>query len=108
MHSHLKNPTLAIPSTITIMPKMNRIVSQLMPALLSPASPDRYQKSTVKMLFRLIVSITAVMLRIPTPNTRMTVSRAHTSETICRSTISVTIKTNIAIKMSTAKTCANI
>ena len=90
------------------MPKINRIVSQLIPALLSADSPDRYQKSAVKMLCRFTVSITAAMLCIPTPNTKITVSSAHTSDTTCRSTISVTIKTNIAIKMITANTCANI
>ena len=108
MHSHRKKPARAMPSTITIMPKINRIVSQLIPALLSPDSPDRYQKSAVMILFKLIVSTTAVILRIPMPNTKRIVNRAHTSETTCLSTISVTIKTNIAIKMITAKTCANI
>lgn len=39
MHNHLKKPTLAIPSTITIIPKMKIMVSQLIPALLPPSFP---------------------------------------------------------------------
>ena len=108
IQSHLKKPTRAIPSTITIMPKINRIVSQLMPVLLPDVSPDRYQNSAVKMLLKFSVSSTAVMLCIPNPKTKMTVNSAQTSETTCLSTISVTIKRNIAIKMITATTCANI
>ena len=37
MHSHLKKPTLAIPSTIIIIPAINIIVAQLMPLELSAA-----------------------------------------------------------------------
>ncbi len=56
IQSHLKKPTRAIPSTITIMPKINRIVSQLMPVLLPDVSPDKYQDSVVKMLLKFSVS----------------------------------------------------
>lgn len=108
IQSHLKKPTRAIPSTMTIIPKINRIVSQLMPVLLPDVSPDRYQNSVVKKLLRLSVSRIAVMLCIPRPKTKTIVNSAQSSETTCLSTISDTIKTNIAIKMIIATTCANI
>lgn len=97
-----------MPSTITIMPKINRMVSQLMPELFPDVSPDRYQNSVIKMLLMFSVSMTACILCIPRPKTKMTVNSAQTSETTCLSTISVTIKRNIAIKIITAITCVNI
>ena len=44
IHSQRKNPTLAIPSTITIIPKIKTMVSQLIPAAASALSPAVYQK----------------------------------------------------------------
>ena len=51
IHSQRKNPTLAIPSTITIIPAMNIIVAQLMPDDSSDACPLSYQKFVVKIFF---------------------------------------------------------
>ena len=48
------------------------------------------------------------VLKFILDNTSIIVRRAHTHETMCLSTISVTINTNIAIKIITAKICANI
>ena len=108
IQSHLKNPTLAIPSTITIIPKIKTMVSQLIPVEASALAPPVYQKCCVNMLWIFNVSTMASILRIPIPNTSIIVRRAHTLEIMCLSTISVTINTNIAIKITTAKICANI
>ena len=43
-HSQRKNPTLAIPSTIIIIPAMNIIVSQFIPLLAVSEEPAEYQK----------------------------------------------------------------
>ena len=44
MQSQRKNPTLAIPSTMIIIPATNTIVSQLMPLEVSADCPAVYQK----------------------------------------------------------------
>ena len=46
IQSHLKNPTLAIPSTIIIIPTIKRIVAQFTPP--DSDSPVEYQKFRVK------------------------------------------------------------
>ena len=108
MHSQRKNPTLAIPSTMIIIPATKTIVSQLIPLDASEDVPPVYQNPFVKKQFRLSVSVTALMLRSPTPKTRMSVSSAHPSVTTCRSHFSVMIRINISKNRTTAKICANI
>ena len=44
IQSQRKNPTLAIPSTMIIIPATNTIVSQLMPLEVSADCPAVYQK----------------------------------------------------------------
>ena len=59
MQSHLKNPAAAIPSTMIIIPAMNTIVSQLIPAEASLASPAVCQNPGEKILCMFSVSIIA-------------------------------------------------
>ena len=108
MQSQRKNPTLAIPSTIIIIPAMKMIVCQLMPEEASEDSPAAYQKAVVKMLFTFSVSQTALMLRIPSPNTRTSVSRPQPRVIRCLSDTSRIIRTNMARNMISAKICAVI
>ena len=103
MQSQRKNPTLAIPSTIIIIPAMKMIVCQLMPEEASEDSPAAYQKAVVKMLFTFSVSQTALMLRIPSPNTRTSVSRPQPRVIRCLSHTSRIIRTNMARNMISAK-----
>lgn len=67
--------------------------------------PETWRK---KILLIFSVSHIASILCIPIPNTKIMVSNALINETICLSTISVTINTNIVIKITTAKIYAII
>ena len=48
IHIQRKKPALAMPSTIIIIPAMNRMVDQLTPLALSPPGPSSYQKDRLK------------------------------------------------------------
>ena len=107
MHSHLKNPTRAIPSTIIIIPEMKMIVAQLIP-LDSPSPPSAaYQNPSVKMFSTLSVLRAASAECMPRPNTRISVRAPHTRVVHCRSNISRMMRMNITTKMETDKICAN-
>ena len=108
MHNQRKNPEFAMPSTMIIIPAMNTIVSQLIPAEASLASPAVCQNPGEKILCMFSVSIIAEGLCIQIPNTRINVRSAHPSVTICLSHTSVMIRMNIARKITTAKICAII
>ena len=108
MQSHLKKPTLAIPSTMIIIPRMNRMVSQLMPLEVSAVSAAEYQKPGVKKQRRFNVSQIAEGLRMAMPMTPIRVSRPHARVMTWRSQISVMIRMNIARKITIAKICAAI
>ena len=108
MHNQRKNPDFAIPSTMIIIPAMNTIVSQLIPAEASLASPAVCQNPDEKILCMFSVSIIAEGLCIQRPNTRTSVRSAHPRVTMCLSQISVMIRMNIARKIITAKICAII
>ncbi len=75
MHSHLKKPALAMPSTIIIIPAIKIMVAQFIPEVLSEDSPALYQNSVVKMFCRLSVSQNASKLRKHNPNTITAVAR---------------------------------
>ena len=108
IHSHLKNPTLAIPSTIIIIPAMNIMVAQLIPLEVSAALPAWYQKSTVNRALKLRVSIMAPVSFIQSPKTSRSVAAPHVRVTTCLSILSRTISPNIIIKIATATICAVI
>ena len=79
-----------------------------LPEEASEDSPAAYQKAVVKMLFTFSVSQTALMLRIPSPNTRTSVSRPQPRVIRCLSHTSRIIRTNMARNMISAKICAVI
>ena len=108
MQSQRKNPAFAMPSTMIIIPAMKRIVSQLIPEEASPASPAVYQNPGVKIVWTFRVRMTASRLCMPTPKTNIRESRAHPRVTICRSSTSVMMRTNMARKIRIAKICAVI
>ena len=70
--SQRKKPALPRPSTMIIMPAINRIVDQLMPAVLSSLAP--YQNVLWKNAPRLSVSQMALIERMQTPNTSTSTS----------------------------------
>ena len=72
IHSHLKKPAFAMPSTIIIMPAMKMIVAQLIPEELSSEAP--YQKPWVNMLPMLSVCQMAFISFMQIPNTRTRVA----------------------------------
>ena len=106
--SQRKKPAFPIPSTISIMPAMNRIVDQLIPEEDSPASPASYQKLTEKKFCRLRVFQIAAGLFMQTPNTSTSIRSPQTRDTTCLSIFSLTIKRNIAANNITAKICAAV
>ena len=87
-----------------IMPAMKMIVAQLMPTETPSDSP--YQKGSVKMVLRLSVFMMASVLCMHRPNTMAITRPPLTSVTYWRSTLSMTIITNIARKITTAMICA--
>lgn len=105
IHSHRKNPTRPIPSTMIIIPAINIMVAQLIPLEDSLVSPVWYQKSIVPISLKFRVFTMASMLCIPSPNTKMSVSNPQSSVTTCRSNFSVTINKNITRKITTAMIC---
>ena len=94
-----------MPSTMIIMPAIKVMVSQLMPVEVV-AAPIWYQKFGWKMLYRLSASNTARPLRMHRPNTTVRVRKPHPRVAMCRSTFSVTIRKNMARKITTAETWA--
>ena len=106
MHSQRKNPLSAMPSTITIMPAIKKMVSQLMPVEVSPPLSAANQNGVCTMLCTLSAFITAPMSCISRLNTTSSVSSAADSVTICRSTFSLMISPNIPIKITIAAICA--
>ena len=105
IHNQRKNPTRAIPSTITIIPNRKMMVAQLTPLL---DSPPPYQNPNVPIVLKFKVSTTACIECNPSPNTKTNVKRPQPRVMYCFSTTSVTIRINIATKITTANTCANI
>ena len=70
-----------MPSTMIIIPAMNMIVAQLMPALLSSAAPDTCQNSRVNILLRFSVVRIASRSLITKPNTTVSVRKPQPSVT---------------------------
>ena len=101
--SQEKNPEIAIPSTMIIMPKMKIIVCQLIPFVLSVASAPARQKSTDVKDWKFSVSNNAVELCIQTPNTRMSVATLQSVVAMCRGIFSVIMNANITRKIMTAR-----
>ena len=91
---------------MTIIPAINMIVDQLIPLDDSTDSSVTYQKSTVKILCRFKVSMTASTLRIPKPNTKSSVKIPQPIVMFCLSKCSITIIINITTKITNAKICA--
>ena len=102
-HSQRKNPALAIPSTITIIPAINIIVAQLIPLDSSAEFPLTCQNSAVNMLLTFSVSIIADGDLIHMPNTMTIVARPHPRVTHCLGILSMIISANIRIKIMIAK-----
>ena len=103
---HRKNPTLAIPSTIIIIPAIKIIVDQLTPTEASSAAPAAYQNSVVNMHFKFSAFQIASGERITNPNTKISVNAPQSRVTICLSILSNTISTNITTKITVARICA--
>lgn len=101
MHSHRKKPLSAMPSTITIMPAIKSMVSQLMPVVVS-TSPREYQKVGEIKLWKLRDSATAAGSRIQSPNTMTRVARPQARVTRWRGNFSSTSSKNITRKIATA------
>ncbi len=108
MQSQRKKPAWAMPSTMIIMPAKNRMVAQLMPLVLSEASPAAYQNSSVPICATFKVSQKASKLRMAKPKTNTQVAAPQPKVTMWRSILSIMIMTNIMTKIVTAKILANI
>ena len=106
MHSHLKKPACAIPSTIIIIPIINMIVSQFIPHEASEEAPLLYQKSSLNMLCTLSVLIIAGALLMHIPKTKIMVHSALTNVTTYLFHFSEIININIAIKITVANICS--
>ena len=108
MHSHRKNPVIAMPCTIIIIPIMKKMVDQLIPTD-SFANPwGSYQNSAVKIPCRFKVCHMASVLCMQIPKTRINIRQPLTNATICRSICSQIIRANITIKIKAATICAAI
>lgn len=106
MHSQRKNPALAMPSTIIIIPAIKMMVAQLIPLELSSEAPAVYQKPGVKMFAMFSVDHTASKLLRQIPNTITSVASPQQRVTMWRSILSIIISTNITTNISTAAICA--
>ena len=103
--SHLKKPACPMPSIMTIIPPMNRIVAQLIPLDSSVASCAAYQNDGWKMFLNASVSMIACGLRMQTPKTRTIIRRPAPRVIRCRGIFSMTIITNMTMKILTARIC---
>ena len=98
--SQRKNPAFPMLSTIIIIPKINIMVAQLTPEVLS--SVEAYQNEVLKILPKFSVSKIASQLFRQTPKTTSNTSRPLVSVMICLSNLSRTIIKNISTKITTA------
>lgn len=96
-----------MPSTMIIMPAINKIVAQLIPPTVSAPSLAPYQNAGVKMLCTFNVDQIAGHEPMQTPNTSSSVAAPHPSVTTCRSILSKIINTNMTTKIDTATHGAN-
>ena len=76
MHSQVKKPVRAIPSTIIIIPAMNMIVAQFTPLFMDASTFFAYQKLEAVIELRLSEVHTASMLCMQRPNTMIRVAAA--------------------------------
>ena len=106
--SQRKKPALPMPSTMIIMPRMNTMVDQLMPALPPALSTFAYQNDGVTNSARFKVSQIAEGLRMHIPRTTMSMSAPAASDTKCLSNFSEMITPNIITKIATEITCCSI
>ena len=110
-HNQRKKPASAIPSTIIIIPVMKMIVSQLIPASTVGIAPsatasEPYQKVGLIMLLKFRVSSILPTSCMQIPNVTSKVSAPQPKVTYCRSILSMTIRTNMVMKIITAVICA--
>ena len=106
--SQRKNPALAIPSTITIIPAIKIMVAQFIPLELSLPLPEVCQNSVVNMLLMFKVSIIAFGLLIQIANTIIIVARPQPRVTQWRGILSIIISANISTNITMAKICDTI
>ena len=103
MHIQRKKPALAMPSTIIIIPAMNRMVDQLMPLALSLPGPSSYQKDRLRNWCRFRVSRAAGTLCMARPKTKSRVAQPHSSVTVCLWNLSRMMSRNMTRKILTAR-----
>ena len=90
---------------MTIMPPMKRIVAQLMPLDSSAGSWAAYQNDGWKIFLNASVSMIACGLRMQMANTKTIIRRPAPSVIRWRGIFSMTIITNMTMKILTARIC---